>query len=342
MTDAARMLDALEARPLVGRHRAELRRGLAEVAAATTHAPDAGDTARLLGLGARLARAEGARDALQRLNRARRAASDAGDIQLEDRLALLTVRTLARSRATHRATDLLTDILARVQRTPELEAEVALACAAVGLGAPREHLEAALARLPSPVADHDRMEAALDLAELLLSGAAPGAAAHWFEHARALALEHDAPVELGVASSSLAVLALEAGNTDQAATLLDEALEASEALDDDLGRIAHGSVRAALHLAQGDIPSAAQLARRTEAAARRRSNWIGVADAVITQTLAEPLERAVERLAIMASTLQAQGSQAAANLLKARLAELRTLHPEGEFEAALAAAAKRL
>ena len=342
MNDAASLLDTLEQQPLVGRHRAALRRGLAQAAAAVARARSPRDTARLLALGARLARAEGARDATLRLTAARRAAADAGDLVLEDRLGLLTVRSLAKARAHHRAADLLADLLPRAQRTPALAAELHLARAAVGLGEPRVHLEAALAILPSPIADHDRMEAALDLAELLLAGAAPGGARRWFGHARSLALAHDAPVTLGVAAGSLAVLALEDGDAAAAAALLDEALAAADAMDDDLGRVAHGTVRAALHLAQGDLGAAARLAHATERAARRRSNWIGVADAVITQTLDEPLELAVHHLLASARTLQEEGATAAANLLKARLGELRTAHTQVRFEAALDAAARRV
>jgi hypothetical protein len=342
MSDAAALLDQLESRPLVGRHRPEIRRGLAQVAAAVAASRDRHVLARLLSLGARLARAEGARDAMQRLNIARRAAAEAGDLVLEDRLALITVRTLAKARAHHRAEDLLLDVQTRAGRTPALAAELALARAAVGLGEPRVHLEDALATLPSPAADHDRMEAALDLAELLLAGAASEGARAWFEHARALARSHDAPVELGIASGSLALLALESGEEDRAAGLLDEALAAADAIDDDLGRVAHGTVRAALHLAAGQLAPAARLARRTEKAARRRSNWIGVADAVITQTLDEPLELAVRHLLTSARSLQDEGAQAAANLLKARLGELRAAHSEARFEAALAEAAQHV
>jgi hypothetical protein len=65
-----------------------------------------------------------------------------------------------------------------------------------------------------------------------------------------------------------------------------------------------------------------------------------VADAVITQTLAEPLDLAVQHLLASARTLQDEGAQAAANLLKARIGELRTAHTEHRFEAALAAGAR--
>ena len=92
------------------------------------------------------------------------------------------------------------------------------------------------------------------------------------------------------------MLALESEDRGGAATYLDEALAAADAMEDDLGRVAHNSVRAALHLSMGELPAAASLARRTEAAAHRRSNWIGVADAVITQSLDEPLDVAVRHI----------------------------------------------
>lgn len=340
MTDVHGILDAIEQQPLVGRHRRAARKALAEAAATVGRSRDRHATARLLGLGASLARADGSRDAMQRLNAARRAAAEAGDLVLEDRLALLTVRTLAKSRAHHRAADLLADVLPRAQRTPALAPALSLARAAVGSGETRIHLETALQTLPSPSADHDRMEAALDLAELLLAGASSDGARHWFLEARALALAHDDPVSLGVAAGSLAMLALESGDPDGAATYLDEALTAADVMGDDLGRVGHGSVRAALHLSMGEIAAAASLARKTEGAARRRSNWIGVADAVITQSLDEPLDVAVHHLLSTASMLRAEGAQAAANLLKARLAELRTTHSSARFEAALARAAR--
>ena len=147
MSETTDILESLEAQPLVGRHRAAVRKGLAQAAAAVARSRDRGDTARLLGLGARLARADGARDAVQRLNAARSAASEAGDLVLEDRLALLTVRSLAKARSHHRAADLLADILPRAQRTPSLTPELDLARAAVGIGEPRVHLEAALSAL---------------------------------------------------------------------------------------------------------------------------------------------------------------------------------------------------
>jgi hypothetical protein len=334
MSDLHRDLTALEATPLLGRHLGGVRRALGRLAVRAVQAGDREAEARLLALGATLATRDGAEDARARLATATRAAGEAGDLVLEDRLALLSVRVLARDRHRARARDLLADVQGRAQRTPALAGDVALARAAAGFGDARAELEAALAALPSPARDHDRLDARLDLAERLLRGAGAAAARAHLADALAIGRRHDAAEAVSVAAGTLAALALEAGHPTEAAPLLDEALAAAEALDDDLGRVAHGTVRAALCLAAGDPAHAARVAGVVASAARRRNNWIAVADAILTQSCADPLPAAVERLVRGGRELQSV-SEAAANLLAARLGELRAAHGE-VFEAAFA------
>lgn len=339
MTTLDRDLAALEATPLLGRHLSAVRQQLGRLAVQAVQAGDRGAEARLLARGAVLATRDGAEDARVRLATATRAASEAGDLVLEDRLALLSVRVLARDRHLARARDLLADVQGRALRTPALAGDVALARAAAGFGDARAELEAALTALPSPARDHERLDAHLDLAERLLSGAGDHAARGHLEAALAIGQRHDDPGAVAIAAGGLAALALEAGHPTEAAPLLDLALDAAEALDDDLGRVAHGTVRAALHLAAGELPQAAARGRQVEAAARRRRNWIGVADAILTQSCAEPLDAAVGRLVAAARALKAE-SEAGANLLAARLGELRAAHG-AEFDVALDRIARR-
>jgi hypothetical protein len=321
------VLARLRETPLLGHHLNAVRRDLGFLAAQMTARRDATLEPTMLAVGARLAVLDGEPDAISRLATATAAAGSAGDFAEEDALRLLMARVLADHQQTARARDLLAETLGRAAHNPSLAADVHLSKAAVGFGDRLVHLRSALQTLPSPARDHDRLDTLLALGEALVDGAAPQQAEPHLQAALALANEHQATVERGVAAATLAALALETGHHDRAAPFLDEALHAARLLGDDLGLVAHGTVRCALHLAAGELEAAAEHAAAIQAAATRRQNWIGVADAVITQAAADPdLPAQLERLVSEARDLRGRGATAAANLLTARLGELRAQH----------------
>lgn len=324
---AEEVLARLRETPLLGYHLTAVRQDLGRLAAQITARPDGTLEPTLLAIGARLAVLDGEHDAISRLATATAAAGNAGDFAEEDALRMLMARVLAVHQQGARARDLLAETLGRAANNPALAADVHLSKAAVGLGDRLAHLTAALTTLPSPARDHDRLDTLLALGEALLDGAAPHQATPHLRAALALAKHHQATVERGVAAATLAALELEAGHHGRAAPFLDEAIDAARLLGDDLGIVAHGTVRSALHLAAGEFDAAAQQAAAVQAAATRRQNWLGVADAVITLAASDPdLPAQLKRLVTEAGQLKARGATAAANLLTARLGELRAQH----------------
>jgi hypothetical protein len=88
-----------------------------------------------------------------------------------------------------------------------------------------------------------------------------------------------------------------------------------------------------------DWQEAESCARKVLAAADRRGNWLGVADAALawstTHLAGERVETAVAILARTLVTLRAHGAGAAAALLHARLSELRVELGPPDFDPVL-------
>lgn len=149
----------------------------------------------------------------------------------------------------------------------------------------------------------------------------------------------------GEAWLRLGLAALEAGDRDEAATALTEAW--AFAAQDTWAGVVVGTVLSALRLDQGDRAGAVEVAARLAEAARHRHHPLALAAATITQVAAahppgagpDALPAAVEALVRAALELRQQGAEAAVNLVKARLAELRAGADPRDFDRALARAA---
>lgn len=293
----------------------------------------------LLAWAAELSLHRGEASAARQLALAARQAEQHGAAVEALRLRLLGVRATAASGLHERAQDLLLPLVIEAEAHPGLAADLALARVAAAPSPSREHLEDALARLPSPARDHDRLTAHLVLAELLTAGADRVRARVELEAAVELSRRHDDGVAQIRCLTLLGAHLMEIGLADEAEPPLRAAFTLAVARNDDLSTVLLGSLLAALYQARGAWAEADAVARPARGAAERRHNWIGVADASLTLagTSAWIGDRpaAVTLLLEVGGQLAERGAEAALNLIKARLAELRG--EWGEVEFALAA-----
>ncbi|MDP6931312.1 MAG: hypothetical protein QGG40_00280, partial [Myxococcota bacterium] len=254
--------------------------------------------------------------------------AQAGDTVEECRLMLLTARALVVAQQEQTAQEILSEAMDCARREPRLALEWRLARACCGHPETVTLLRDVLEGLPSPVRDHDRILAGTTLGMALLHGSDVAGAREVLEAALQLAQQHDDPAWTCKVSSLLGNLLLEQGLPAEAEPLLDIAIRAADRCDDDLTLVAEGTILTAVQVGRQDWTAALATSRLLALAAERRENWLGVVDACITQSsclreLGE-LEQALRVLLNAAGDLRARGSEASVNLLKARLAELRS------------------
>lgn len=265
--------------------------------------------------------------AVERLLAAVRGAEDAGERQEALRFALYAARALAAVGRAASGEALLEPLLPALEASPALAADLRLTRAALGQGEVRRHWEEALARLPSPARDADRLEALLGLGVLARGGGDATRARRCWTAALALAAAHGDARERLRLSALLGNALVEAGLLVEAEPVLADAVALAAAQDEALILLAEGTVLAALQLRREAWAEAEATALRLAEAARRRNNLPAIADAAITRSSARlgqgDARGAVLALWEAARVLGERGSQAGMNLVKARLAELR-------------------
>ena len=340
-----RLLDDLEALALLGEGRTRAGELVAQLAPEIIGGNDPTAQLRLLTRAAELAEATETLDAVPRLTEVRDLWGVAGILPLAMALHLRALRVLARRGNPVEARARFEEVADVASQTPEVAADLALARAEVDPMARRSALEAALTLLPSPARDHDRLVALLDLAELHRGGGDLVRATVLLESALSLARRHeDAPARSTI-SALLADLLVARGLAHQAEPLLEEAVSLAELRGDDLGLIARGLTLGAVLIARGDWEGVIRLSRRVALAARARGNWLAVAAASIdTGAALQGLgahQQAIDVLVDSYHRLAAMGARGAANLIRARLAEIRIALGSATFDAALAAAVER-
>lgn len=273
-------------------------------------------------------------------------AARAGDRTEELRLALWTASALAACGRGEAARALLAEVIDVARTLPALGFEWRLAEARCGHPDARQLALDAMSHIPSPARDADRFDGWRLAGALAMDGGDPlGAGRAWHEAAQ-LARRHGAQADLMPVATLLAHLRLQTGQVRQAAALLIEATAIAAELGDDLTMAAEGSILAAIQLEDQDWAAAAATARQANAAALRRGNWMGFVDASIT--IAACLDQQGARsdglleLLTAAGRARSAGAEAAVNIVRARLGELRAELGAEAFDAPFQAAVARL
>lgn len=271
-------------------------------------------------------------------------AARAGDRTEELRLCLWTAGALAGCGRTKAARGLIAEIHDVVRMNPALGFEWRLAEARCGHPDARQLALDAMSHVPSPSRDADRFDAWQLAGVLAMDGGDTLGAGRAWQEAAQIARRHASPADLLPVATLLAHLRLQSGQVRQAAELLAEATAIAADLGDDLTLAAEGSILAAIQLEEQDWQAAAATARLASAAALRRGNWVGYVDASITIAvcLDQNGERADALLELLTAAGRARsaGAEAAVNIVRGRLGELRAeLGPEafdGPFQEAVA------
>lgn len=225
----------------------------------------------------------------------------------------------------------------------ELQADHALALALFDPARARTCWDLALARLPQPARDHDRLGLLERYAATERDGGDRARARQHLRAALALTRSHDARVEGARISLHLGLLLLESGERAQAAEQLQAALD--HGAPGSWERVAAASTLFPLRLEAGPPMAAARTAGLLMEAARARHNFIALADGAMglstCRYLQGDLPGAIDELLGTAEACRAAGVEAAVNLIKGRLAELRHEAGPEVFDAALAEAVGR-
>lgn len=126
------------------------------------------------------------------------------------------------------------------------------------------------------------------------------------------------------------------GYIEQAQELLQQVVVKAQETNNHLLLLAQGTILSGILLNQQKWMAAASLSVMMEEAARIRQNWIGVSCAVMTRATVwhsqGQTEASIRLLLEHGRKLHEQGAIAALNLIKARLAEMKSLIGDEEFQ----------
>jgi len=332
--DAEQVLAMLRGRPLLGPDRVVAPARIRFVAGVLQELPDDLASTDLLALAGDFALEAGHGEAVDRYLRGADCARRRADFVRERAMHLRACRAVARFRGPAAATGFFEE-LGAVEDEPcpidwlltlaEMQPEHALT-----------HLTEALDLLDAPHQAHFRLTALEDLAERLVAGSESELALRHLGTALELAQQWDDPGRVGQVHAQMAGIHLVGGRPDLAMAPLQAALDGALSDGDDLLVVAHGTLLCAMSLDRKKWKAAETCARQVLAAAERRGNWLGVADAALAWSSAhvgrQNLGPAVAILARTLLTLRAHGAHAGGALLHARLGELRADHGAEIFD----------
>ena len=266
-------------------------------------------------------------DTLDQLSTAEAWATAENLTDIATKLQLIWCASVARTDPEAVQEDVLHQALNTAEMLPDLEIEYWLAKAACEPDHTDTHLRAALARMNTPRFASQRVQAWLDLSDVLTKGADLLGAKDALEAALALSREfgdHEMQIQILM---RLGLHYLERGLAPKAQGLLEDALALSQREQQDLHTVATASVLCAIYLENGHHDSASKTADLLLIAGARRGNWFAVIDGHITHSTVclevDDPQGAIEQLVRAAIHLRELVPAAAINLLKGRLAELR-------------------
>jgi len=204
----------------------------------------------------------------------------------------------------------------------------------------------ALDHLKAPAEAHIRFQLLLDLATARMDGGDTPTALGHLEEALALSTKHEADLETLQVAAMLAQLRLVQGMQEHARPHLERALSLAIELEIPLAILTAACLLAGLQLCGGEWDAAEATAAIQIPAARKRGNWMAVADGAITQSTCAlqrgEHSRAVEVLVNCDMEMDGVAPRAARNLARARLAELRFSLGSEVFDPLLQAAKSTL
>jgi len=243
-------------------------------------------------------------------------------------IQLLWCQAVARVHPDAVRKDVFEQAVVAANQYPELCVEQRLAEAACDVEHTDTHLRAALAAMNEPRFAALKLQAWLDLSSTLDAGADAEGALEALYEALKLCRDfsaHSRQIEVLIRLSSLY---MERGLNNKAKAFLEDALSLSKTADDDLNTVVIASILSALYLNLGQADQAAEAADLLLVTGARRGNWFAVVDGHITRStlllLEGDLSGAIGRLVRAVTHLRELVPAAAVNLLKGRLAELRS------------------
>lgn len=335
--DGQKRLEHLRSRPLLGPDRHLATERIRSVASVLREIPDDLASADLFRLAGDISLEAGHGEAVDRYLRGAAAARRRGDARRERDLHLRACRAVARMRGAESAWGFFEE-LGRPEPEP-CPITFALTCADMVPETAREHLEDALELLTDDARAHERLMALEDLAELYLAGEEPSRAVHLLHEALAVSERWNDGGRAAHAHALMATIHLTTGRPEASLSHLEAAFAGAIEEDDDLLVVAHGTVLCGLYLDRERWSETEPVARRVLAAAERRGNWIGVADAALAWSATfvgrDETPKAVAVVGRTLLTLRRQNAHAAAALLHARLGELRAIMGPERFDAVL-------
>ena len=335
--DGQKRLEHLRSRPLLGPDRHLATERIRSVASVLREIPDDLASADLFRLAGDLSLEAGHGEAVDRYLRGAAAARRHGDVRRERDLHLRACRAVARMRGAESAWGFFQE-LGRPDPEP-CPITFALTCADMVPETARENLEDALELLTDDARAHERLMALEDLAELYLAGEEPARAVHLLHEALAVSERWNDSGRAAHAHALMATIHLTTGRPEESLSHLEAAFAGAIEDEDDLLVVVHGTVLCGLYLDRERWSETEPVARRVLAAAERRGNWIGVADAALAWSATfvgqDETPKAVAVVGRTLLTLRHQNAHAAAALLHARLGELRAIMGAEHFDTVL-------
>jgi len=318
-------IEALETMPLLGSSRTEALKIVEKLAQEID--PKTNPQLSLRVLIVRFLALPTSSEALDQLSTAEAWATSEGLTDIATKLQLMWCASVARTAPEAVQEDVLRQALKVAEILPELEVENLLAKAACEPDHTDTHLRAALSKMNSPRFASQKVQAWLDLSDMLIKGADLIGAKEALDAALALSREfEDTEIQIQVLMR-LALQYLERGLAPKAKGLFEDALSLSQRDQRDLHTVTNASILCAIYLENGQYDAASKTADLLLIAGARRGNWFAVIDGHITHSTvhlesADPAG-AINRLVRAAVHLRELVPAAAINLLKGRLAELR-------------------
>lgn len=322
-----RLIDELEAQPLLGSGLAAARELDARLSHALTESPDDLASLRLLirrGERQLVAMEEGAAETLAE---AARWAMALGEPRLELRCRLLTARALADAGSLADARALLRRAEIESADAPELAPDRALARSAAGLQGVVGELRQAWDQLEHDAAGqpglrarraHERLAMAVQLAEAL-AGSEWTESERWSLRAQGLAREHGEERLARRLELQQGALLLRHGRSTDAIAPLERAFDA----DDPLVRLASGLLLAGLYLDRQQLDRADAVALMTLTLAEERRNWLAFSSAAIDRARCAELRGEDPELVLREALHRCRALGEPGALLQARILELR-------------------
>jgi tetratricopeptide (TPR) repeat protein len=321
------LLDRLETFPMLGRSLHDLTDELRRLKLRVRDDTPAEVAVRVLLLEARVRSIAPASDVVAFLSGAELWARSHGLEAAACQVRLMWCRSVAFQDINALPTDVLHSTVEQAQALGTLEPQWRTTLATAGHPDAQRLLEEAIPLFPSPSCDLERLSAWMQLAAIRHDGGDVEGGLVFLKQALSIADAHDARDHITEINAVMAHLYLAQGQATRAVPHLERALALADDRDDALHVVTNATLLSALQVADAQWSNAEATANRLAVAAARRGNWLSLADAHITRSTCMmargEVPSAIDHLVRESFRMQEFATQAAVNLIKGRLVEIR-------------------